>query len=124
MAHFAELDSKNKVIRVIVIDNNDILKNGIESESLGKKVCKKLSNKKWIQTSYNNNFRKQYAGIGYTYNEEKDIFISPNPFLSWKLNDDNDWTCPVKKPIVDLQLFRIYWNENKQQWITTVRNDS
>jgi hypothetical protein len=78
MAHFAEIDGSNKVLRVIVVSNNDILdENGNESEQLGKDMCSRLLGGNWIQTSYNNNFRGTYAGIGHTYDAENDIFVAP-----------------------------------------------
>jgi len=82
MAHFAELDSNNKVIRVIVISNDETHNEyGIEQEELGIKFCQSLygANTKWVQTSYNANFRDKYAGIGWTYDAKKDIFIEPEP---------------------------------------------
>lgn len=78
MAHFAELDNMNKVIRVIVVDNKDTSdENGIEKEEIGIAFCKSLfgENTKWIQTSYNANFRGIYAGIGDTYDEDNDVFV-------------------------------------------------
>lgn len=95
MAHFAQLDENNTVIQVIVV-SNDIIKdaNGNEVEELGISFCKKLlgENTNWKQTSYNNNFRVRYAGIGYTYNETLDAFIPPKPFNSWVLDEDiADW---------------------------------
>lgn len=80
MAHFAELDENNIVIQVIVIDNNDCLdENGQESEAKGIEFCQNLlGGNKWIQTSYNHNFRGLYAGVGYKYDEENDVFIDIN----------------------------------------------
>lgn len=80
MAHFAELDENNIVLRVLVVDNEKLLNdNGIEDEQKGIYFLQSLfgENTKWIQTSYNNNFRGCYAGIGYTYDEVKDLFIPP-----------------------------------------------
>jgi len=77
MAHFAELNENNIVIRVVVVNNDDILIDGIESEQKGIEFCQSLLGGRWIQTSYNNNFRKCYAGIGYYYDEQKDEFVSP-----------------------------------------------
>lgn len=80
MAHFAQLDDNNLVMQVIVIDNSSILDElGKESEALGIQICKSIfgENTKWLQTSYNNKFRGVYAGIGFTYNPELDIFIQP-----------------------------------------------
>jgi hypothetical protein len=106
MAHFAEIDENNIVMRVLVVDNSveyrgqDFLANEL---GLGGR---------WIQTSYNNNFRKQYASIGYYYDELNDVFISPKPYPSWTLNDNFDWEAPVEKPGVDY-----YWNEDELCWI-------
>jgi hypothetical protein len=78
MAHFAEIDGSNKVLRVIVVSNNDIIdQNGNESEQLGKDLCNRLLGGSWIQTSYNGNFRGKYAGIGDTYDPVLDVFVSP-----------------------------------------------
>jgi len=107
MAHWAEIDSDNKVIRVLVGDNNDPA--GDEGYSW---LINNLGGT-WIQTSYNNNFRKQYAGIGYTYNPEADVFIAPQPFPSWSLDENFDWQPPIPKPSEGFWS----WNEENQQWI-------
>lgn len=100
MAHFAELDANNVVKRVIVVDNKDCCDAyGNEKESIGVAHCEWLLGGRWVQTSYNNKFRKRYAGIGYTYNEELDAFIGPKPYPSWVLNNDTaDWEAPVPRP--------------------------
>ena len=90
MAHFAELDSNNIVLRVVKACNQDIANNGGEQSEQAaenfKKVCPfSLNGVKWLQTSYNNNFRKQYAGIGHTFDSTKNKFIAPQPFASWSL---------------------------------------
>ena len=77
MAHFAKLDENNKVIEVIVIHNNELLDNGIESEAKGIEFCKSLFGGNWIQTSYNANFRDKFAGIGDYYDEANDVFVAP-----------------------------------------------
>jgi hypothetical protein len=80
MAHFAELDNNNTVLRVVVIDNKDILdSNNVESEEIGVAFCKSLygADTKWIQTSYNANFRGGFAGIGCSYDEANDLFLAP-----------------------------------------------
>ena len=79
MAHFAELDNNNKVIRVIVVHNNELLVNGVELESKGIEFCQSLFGGIWVQTSYNNNIRYNYAGIGFTYDAVRDAFIAPEP---------------------------------------------
>jgi hypothetical protein len=77
MAHFAELDENNIVKRVIVVHNNELLDNGVESEAKGIQFCQSLYGGNWVQTSYNSNFRNKYAGIGYRYDSITDEFISP-----------------------------------------------
>ena len=101
MAHFAQLDENNVVTQVIVVDNNDIRDphTGEEDEILGIAFCKKLLGGKWVQTSYNGNIRKRYAGIGYTYDRALDAFIAPKPFESWVLNNETaEWEAPVAQP--------------------------
>lgn len=102
MAHFAQLDSSNVVTQVISVANEDILDdNNVEQESLGIAFCQNMfgSDTNWKQTSYNNNIRKNYAGIGYTYDSAKDAFIPPKPYPSWVLNDTTCiWECPLDMP--------------------------
>ena len=99
MAHFAGLDENNIVTQVIVVANEDTTDtNGVEVEEIGVAFCKKLlgAETNWKQTSYNNNFRVRYAGIGYSYNAELNAFIAPKPFESWVLNEETaDWQSPV-----------------------------
>ena len=98
MAHFAKIDENNVVTQVIVVDNKDITDpfTGQEDEILGIAFCKKLLGGNWVQTSYNNNLRVRYAGIGYTYNKAIDAFVPPKPFESWVLNTETaDWESPV-----------------------------
>jgi hypothetical protein len=81
MAHFAKLDENNVVTQVIVVSNNELMDNGVESEQKGIDFCKSLfgQDTRWVQTSYNGNFRGTYAGVGYTYDAQKDEFVSPPP---------------------------------------------
>ena len=81
MAHFAQLDQNNKVLQVIVIANQELIEDGIELETKGIAFCKTLlgADTNWVQTSYNSKIRKNYAGIGYTYDEVRDAFIAPKP---------------------------------------------
>jgi hypothetical protein len=107
MSHWAELDSNNKVIRVVVGDNNDPA--GDEGyqwliDNLGGN---------WIQTSYNSNIRGTYAGIGFSYNEEEDIFITPQPYPSW-IRSGSFWQAPVSKP-EDGKIYK--WDEESLSWI-------
>jgi hypothetical protein len=116
MAHFAKIGLNNKVIEVQVI-SNEVLKdsNGVEQESIGIDFLTKLTGYPvWKQTSYNNKIRKNFAGIGYIYDEDKDIFIPIKPFNSWILNKNTcQWEAPVAMPIDD----NIYsWNESTTTW--------
>lgn len=124
MAHFAKLDENNIVLQVIVISNNDI--NNLpfpESEPVGIAFCKSLfgSDTRWAQTSYNANFRCNYAGIGYTFdpmtesnNSSHGVFIPPKPYPSWLLNTITyQWYPPVSYPN-DGQSY--YWDEETQSW--------
>ena len=114
MAHFAELDANNVVLRVIVVDNKDTSDvNGVEKEYIGAAFCEKLFGGTWKQTSYNGNFRKNYAGIGYAYHADIDAFVPPQPYPSWTLNADANWQAPVAMP-TDGQ--RYSWNETAQAW--------
>ena len=119
MAHFAELDYKNKVLRVAVGCNDDVANNGgdqSEQAATHFETTVPLSpdGVKWVQTSYNNNFRGRFAGIDYTYDPEKDAFIPPQFFPSWNLNEDTClWEAPVPYP-TDGEQYN--WNEYTQQW--------
>jgi len=121
MAHFAELNDNKVVTRVVVI-GNDISANGgtLEDNDMhidGEKFCIKLfKGGVWKQTSYNSNFRKQYAGIGSTYDSVKDKFISPQPYNSWALDANDDWQAPVTYP-TDITEKRISWDEENLRWI-------
>jgi hypothetical protein len=99
MAHFAQLDENNIVTQVIVVGNDDCTDaNGNEVESIGVAFCQKLlgAETNWKQTSYNNNIRVRYAGIGYSYNETLDAFVPPKPFDSWVLVEETaDWVSPL-----------------------------
>lgn len=120
MAHFAELDENNVVLQVIVINNNELLDDeGQENEVKGVEFCNSLfGHNNWIQTSYNNNMRKQFAGVGYTYDDVNDVFISPQLYPSWSLDENYDWQPPTAMPDDDK---KYEWNEETQTWdeITT-----
>jgi hypothetical protein len=100
MAHFAQLDENNVVTQVIVVANKDTADaNGVEKESIGIAFCERLFGGTWKQTSYNGNMRKNYAGIGYTYNADIDAFVPPKPYNSWVLNEETaQWEAPVAMP--------------------------
>jgi len=119
MAHFAQIEN-NLVTQVIVVDNNDILdEQGNESEELGIQFCQDLLGGTWVQTSYNGNIRKNYAGIGYTYDETKDAFIKPQPYNSWVLDEDTClWEAPIPYPTVEEGSTDVYnWNEELVNWM-------
>ena len=116
MAHFAKIGLNSKVIEVQSVNNNELLDaNGVEQEANGIDFLTKLTGWSiWKQTSYNGNIRKNFAGIGYTYDEDKDAFIPPKPYPSWLLNETTClWEAPVSKP-TDGQ--RYTWNETNQTW--------
>lgn len=100
MAHFAQIDSNNVVTRVIVAE-----KNFINSGHVGDEFT-------WIQTSYNENFRGKFAGVGDTWDPVKQVFLPPQPYPSWTLNSQNKWEPPVAKPADSGYV----WNENTQTW--------
>ena len=116
MAHFAELNSDNQVLRVIVVSNKDCMVNGVEVEEAGVVFCKTLFGAEtiWKQTSYHGNFRKNYAGTGFTYDATKDAFIPPQPFASWVLDESRCiWQPPIDCPVDE----NVYdWNEDTQTW--------
>ena len=115
MAHFAKLDENNIVTEVLVVNNDVLLKtDGTESEYKGKVFLNGLfGNATWVQTSFNGNFRKQYAGIGYTYDETNNVFIFPQPFDSWTLDSNFDWQPPTPYP-TDGNNYQ--WDEDDQTW--------
>ena len=115
MAHFCEVDENNIVLRVIVVGNDDVKnENGEEEEAVGQAFCASLFGGTWVQTSYNNNFRKRMAQVGGRYDEELDMFIGLPPFESWTLNETTgDWEAPVAPPSDDKHY---YWNEESLIW--------
>ena len=115
MAHFAELDENNVVKQVIVVHNNELLDDeGQENEAKGVEFCSSLfGHTNWVQTSYNDSVRKQFAGVGFTYDDVNDIFVAPQPYPSWSLDDNSDWQAPTPMPEDD----NMYsWNEDTQSW--------
>jgi hypothetical protein len=126
MATFAKIDLNSKVIEVLSVHNNELLdSNGVEQENIGIDFLTKLTGWSiWKQTSYNTYggvhklggtpFRKNHAGIGYTYDEDRDAFISPKPYNSWTLNETTClWEAPVSYP-TDNKMYT--WNESTQTW--------
>ena len=126
MAHFAELDDNNVVTRVVVVGNDCVPSDEhIDGETWCVNFFKTPN---WKQTSYGNNFRKQYAGIGYTYDAAKNKFISPKPYTSWALDANDDWKAPVTFPTITTygdpeKPYMISWNEAGQKWTATDPED-
>jgi hypothetical protein len=123
MAHYARVNSQNIVTYVTPIPNEMITdENGVEHEDwaldhLYDTIPDSVSDR-WIKTSYNNNFRKNYAGIGFIWNEELDAFISPKPFDSWILNEDTCvWEAPIPMPEIQEGGPDYYWNEELGNWV-------
>jgi|TARA_R100000479_G_scaffold79011_1_gene38330 hypothetical protein len=118
MAHFAEINENNIVKQVIVINNQVLLEaDNTESEIKGIDFCESLyGHRNWVQTSYNGNFRYNYAGIGYTWDADNNAFYAPQPYPSWTLDDNYKWQAPVPYP-EDGSPEKIYqWNEENQEW--------
>lgn len=115
MAHFAELNSDNIVTRVLVLDNDMITVDGAEVESQGVQILTDLHGGTWRQTSYNASFRKNFAAIGYEYDEDLDAFIPLKPYDSWVLNTSTcQWDAPVEHPDDGTMC---EWDEENEQWI-------
>ena len=116
MAYFAKLDLNNKVITINSVHNNELLdSNGVEQENIGVDFLTKLTGWAiWKQTSYNGNIRKNHAGIGYTYDEDRDAFIPKKPYASWILNEETcQWEAPSAMPDDDN---KYTWNESTTNW--------
>ena len=142
MAHFAEIDADNKVLRVIVVndvDNAD--ENGVEVEAIGRQFCADLVGGTWIQTSYNHNIRRRFIGAGGTYDPDNDVFLTARPLdingnvcNSWVLDENFDWAPPIPYAIHTLMSAPnelppplsyttnderwYYWDENDENWVT------
>jgi hypothetical protein len=138
MAHFAELELKtdptgftsdtHQIVKRVVVVGNDVStaagplgENDMHVD--GETWCQNFfKGGTWKQTSYNNNFRKQYCGKGYTYDAAKDKFISPQPYASWVLDGNDDWQAPVTYP-TDTTDKMISWDEDNQKWTATDYSD-
>tara|TARA_R100000306_G_scaffold12250_1_gene14705 strand:- start:44 stop:415 length:372 start_codon:yes stop_codon:yes gene_type:complete len=119
MAHFAKLDENNTVVQVVVVANEVITPDGEnENGQLGVDFLSNLFGGIWKQTSYNNNFRKQFSGMGHIYDESADVFILNKPFPSWTLDENYDWQPPVPFPNerVNGAPKPFNWNEDTQSW--------
>jgi hypothetical protein len=106
MAHFARIE--NNIVTEVLVVHNDLEHKGADflANDLGLGGT-------WIQTSYNNNIRKQYAGIGYSYDPVADVFIAPQPYLSWSLDENFDWQAPTPRP----EGMDWYWDEATLSWV-------
>ena len=153
MAHFAELESKTDptgftsdtllVVKRVIVVGNDISANGgtLGNNDMhvdGETWCVNFfKGGTWKQTSYNHNFRKQYAGIGFTYDPVKDKFLTPQPHASWSLDANDDWQAPIAYPTIlddgnngSVWWYYIKWNDSKYQadntkgWEATKSNDT
>ena len=116
MAHFCRIDENGLVLQVVVVDNKDTADaSGVEKEHIGAAHLEKILGGTWKQTSYNGNMRKNYAGIGYTYDAVRDAFIPPKPYPSWLLNEQTClWEPPVAMPD-DGKLYQ--WDEATTSWV-------
>jgi hypothetical protein len=117
MAYFAQLDNDGTVLQVIKVSNDDAPDPATEhSEPLGQAFIAEVLGLpgEWRQTSYNNNFRKQYCGLGFKYDADGDVFIAPQPFLSWSLDGDYDWQAPVPMPETEGMWS---WDEDAGEWV-------
>lgn len=128
MAHFAELDSNNKVLRIVVGCDTDVAENGgAQSEQAAKHfettVPLSLNGVKWVETSYDGSFRRQYASIDGFYDSDQDVFIDKKPYPSWTLNSNKIWEAPVPRPAEHSSLST--WDEDNQTWVDyTPQEDS
>lgn len=106
MAHFARIE--NSIVKEVLVVHNDLEHRGADF------LANDLSlGGTWVQTSYNNNFRKQFAGIGYTYDAINDVFIAPQPFASWSLDQNFDWQPPTPRPKEGIWR----WDEDSLSWL-------
>ena len=132
MAHFAELESKTDptgftsdthlVVKRVIVVGNDCVPSDEHVD--GEKWCVNFfKGGTWKQTSYNNNFRKQYAGIGYVYDASKNKFLNPQPYKSWALDGNDDWQAPVTFPNGDQSAYIISWDEDNERWLGTKISD-
>ena len=124
MAHYAFINSENIVVKVIVgVDETETqMDNGVEVGGSAEAWEAFYAAQPWNEgltckrTSYNNNIRKQYAGIGFTYDSSADVFVAPQPFPSWTLDSNHDWQAPVARPSEGMWS----WNEETLAWVEVV----
>jgi len=112
MAHFSKIEN-NCVTQVIVVHNDIVGTEFPTSEPIGQAfIAEHKYEGEWLQTSYNDNFRKQYGQIGFTYDRIADEFVALQPHASWTLDTNNDWQAPTPKPEGDFE-----WNEHQLRWV-------
>jgi len=134
MAHFAKLDENNIVTQVITFSNDEVNANGGDLSIEAENFVAARHPGTWKQTSYNNNFRKQYCGIGFTYDSVKNKFIASNSYASWSLDENDDWKAPVEKPTEEqcnytynnkpFKYIWAKWDEDLQKWTSLHGDDS
>jgi len=124
MAHYARVNSTTKMVTFVTPLDNDIItdENGVEQDELARThlydTIPDSVGDTWIKTSYNNNIRVRYAGIGYTYNETLDAFVPPKPYPSWTLNNTTaNWDPPVPMPTPSEENPSYSWDEELQNWV-------
>ena len=115
MAHFAKISDDGTVLEVIVVNNDVLLDNDeVEQEQLGKDFCQNLLGGTWVQTSYNNNFRKRFAFIGGKYDSTNNVFLFPQPYRSWTLDSNYEWQPPTPYPDHGGAYL---WSEESKSWV-------
>jgi hypothetical protein len=122
MAHFALLDENNVVQQIAVVSEKKLegFPQPVPQEVIDNRTFLRDVSGRWVQTSYNGSFRKNYAAIGHTYDEQRDAFIAPKPFASWVLNEDTcRWEAPTPYPN-DGEEYE--WNEQNLTWVLTTEN--
>jgi len=134
MAHFAKLDENNIVTQVITFSNDEVNANGGDLSIEAENFVAARHPGTWKQTSYNNNFRKQYCGIGFTYDSVKNKFIASNSYASWSLDENDDWKAPVEEPTEEqcnytynnepFKYIWAKWDEDLQKWTSLHGDDS
>ena len=116
MAHFAKIE--NGVVAQVIVISNDVCGEPTlvfpETEAMGQAFITDILklNGSWKQTSFNNNFRKQFCGLGYSYLADADVFVAPQPYPSWTLDSNHDWQPPTPKPEGDYS-----WSEEELVWV-------
>ena len=121
MAHFAEIDENNIVLRVVNVNDPDTLdEHGVENEEIGKAFLHNTYGGNWIQTSYNSRIRKRFAGPGLVYDNIRDAFIPPQKYQSWTLDETTlDWVPPTPWPSDPKRIKTWEWREEQQIWEET-----